>query len=73
MHAEFCCVTIGPHDYDALDSAIAQTIAPAGLRAMQPRAVGFNLRPNYQGTCLSFCTRKSENTLTFGARCLLLL
>ncbi len=29
--------------------------------------------PNYQGTFFNFCTRKSENTLIFGARCLLLL
>ena len=29
--------------------------------------------PSYHGTFFNFCTRKSENTLTFGARCLLLL
>ena len=29
--------------------------------------------PNYHGTFFNFCTRKSENTLIFGARCLLLL
>lgn len=29
--------------------------------------------PNYHGTFFNFCSRKSENTLIFGARCLLLL
>jgi hypothetical protein len=29
--------------------------------------------PSYHGTFFNFCTRKSENTLTLGARCLLLL
>ena len=36
------------------------------LRALAART------PSYHGTFFNFCTRKSENTLTLGARCLLL-
>jgi hypothetical protein len=53
----------------ACDEINREMVAPTLLPELNPLAIS----GRYQGTFFNFCTRKSENTLTLGARCLLLL